>query len=153
MVLLYFAPIGSENCDTLSINHGLVARAFPRSGQCSCFHSEFSLALKDIFLSSDLRLLLLWFRFFDTKSKSALSLNYLKFSPSVNVHRIFEFFFQSLASGSFSEKLTLGMIHLTPKRNQNHTNIKFSTDVSSSTLDFSLMIRRFPEKREKIFLP
>ena len=34
-------------------NHDLVARVFPRFRQSGCFHLEFSLAIKNIFLSSD----------------------------------------------------------------------------------------------------
>lgn len=79
-----------------------------------------------------------WFWFYDNRSKSPLFLNYLQFSPSVNVHRVFEFFFQSLTSGSLSEKLALSMIHLTPKRNEKHTNIKFYPEVSVNTSQFSL---------------
>ena len=44
-------------------NHELVARVFPRFRQFGCFYLEFSLALGDIFLSSDWTSWLLRFRF------------------------------------------------------------------------------------------
>ena len=48
-------------------NHDLVARVFPRFRQFGCFYLEFSLALRDIFLSSDWTLWLLRFCFSCTR--------------------------------------------------------------------------------------
>lgn len=50
------------------------------------------------------------------------SSTYLEFSPSMNVHRVFEFFFQSFASCSFSEKLALRMINFTPNQTVKHNH-------------------------------
>ena len=56
----------------LKTNHDLVAHVFPRFRLFDCFYSEFPLALKGIFLSSERPLLFLWFWFHNTRSKSAL---------------------------------------------------------------------------------
>ena len=50
-------------------NHDLVARVFLRFRQFVCLYFEFSLALRVIFISSDWSLRLLWFLFYDTRSK------------------------------------------------------------------------------------
>ena len=53
-------------------NRDLVTRVFPRLRPVTCIYFVFSLAPSEIFLCSDWPLGLLWFWFYDTRSKSAL---------------------------------------------------------------------------------
>ena len=77
LVLLFFALwLVQKTLATLSTNqfktktnHDKVARVFPRFRQFVCLYFEFSLALRVIFISSDWSLRLLWFLFYDTRSK------------------------------------------------------------------------------------
>ena len=59
----------STNQFKTKTNHDLVARVFPRFRQFVCLYFEFSLALRVIFISSDWSFRLLWFLFYDTRSK------------------------------------------------------------------------------------
>ena len=59
----------STNQFKTKTNHDLVARVFPCFRQFVCLYFEFSLALKVIFISSDWSFRLLWFLFYDTRSK------------------------------------------------------------------------------------
>ena len=77
LVVLFFALwLVQKTLATLSTNqfktktnHDLVARVFPRFRQFVCLYFEFSLALRVIFISSDWSSRLLWFLFYDTRSK------------------------------------------------------------------------------------
>ena len=77
LVVLFFALwLVQKTLATLSTNqfktktnHDLVARVFPRFRQFVCLYFEFSLALRVIFISSHWSFRLLWFLFYDTRSK------------------------------------------------------------------------------------
>ena len=66
---LFSQPI---RCKTKT-NFDLVACVFPRFRRFGRLYSEFLLALRSIFLSSDWSLWFFWFWFYDTQSKSAIS--------------------------------------------------------------------------------
>ena len=54
-------------------NRDLVTRVFPRLRPVTCVYFDFSLAPSDIFVCSNWPLRLLWFWFYDTQAKSALT--------------------------------------------------------------------------------
>ena len=70
----------STNQFKTKTNHDLVARVFPRFRQFVCLYFEFSLALRVIFISCDWSLRLLWFLFYDTRSKRSNIVIYFYFS-------------------------------------------------------------------------
>ena len=88
LVVLFFALwLVQKTLATLSTNqfktktnHDLVARVFPRFRQFVCLYFEFSLALRVIFISCDWSLRLLWFLFYDTRSKRSNIVIYFYFS-------------------------------------------------------------------------
>ena len=93
-------PSQPIRCKTKT-NRDLVTRVFPRLRQFTCIYFEFSLAPCDIYLCSDwpLWLLVLWFLFYDTQSKSALKLLLVQ-KPRSKVKPRRKFVYRSIHSGT-----------------------------------------------------